>query len=183
MSPISPATTLRVAAFAGFFLLAACGPRGAANAPQAGRMPSASAGPSAAPTAGGGAISLADLPRPRAGLWKIVVDDGDGPPTTMTECYSGVAPATKAPKNCTKMSFTRDASGAVVADFDCGDNRMRLAEHIVGTGDYQTQMVSDGQMTVTIQGQPPKVSKVHSVSTRVGDCPPGAKPDSPAAAG
>ena len=169
---------LRLAASAGFLLLAACGPKGATNAPTVGGMSSASAGQNAAPAAGG-AISLADLPRPRAGLWKIVVDDGDSQPMTMTECYSGTAPAVKVPGNCTKMSFTRDVSGAVVTDFDCGNDRMQIAEHVVSTGDYQTQLVSDGVMTVTFQGQPPKVSKLHTITTRIGDCPAGAKQDLP----
>lgn len=182
MHPKSSAVVLCLAASAGLLLLPACGPKGAVTTPQAGGTPASSAGWSPA-RASEGAISLADLPRPKAGLWKIVVDDGDGQPMTMTECYSGAAPAMKAPENCAKMSFTRDATGALVADFDCGNDRMRVAEHMVGRGDYQSQMMSDGQMTVTVQGRPPKVSKVHSVSTRVGDCPPGAKLDSPDVAG
>ncbi|HVM98647.1 MAG TPA: DUF3617 family protein [Caulobacteraceae bacterium] len=170
-------TTLALAA-AGLCLLGACGPKGG-NATAAGP-----AGATAAPgaQAQGGPDTVIDfsaLPRPRAGLWQNVIDDGDGHPDTTTSCLSGKMPNIKLPKNCSQMSFKRTFLGAIVMDMDCGapNGAYHFTAHTVATGDFQSSMVSDGTMTMQMQGRPPQVIKSHTEAKYLGPCAPGQKPE------
>jgi hypothetical protein len=159
------------AAIAGLSLLAACGPKGGGN--QAGGAPGAPAatGPDVP-------ITMADLPRPKAGLWQSTIDDGDGKPASTTSCYSGKQPDLgKMPQTCQTMTFKRTILGAIVIDMACANPDFSLTMHSVATGDFQSAMSSDATMSMTMKGQPPKVSKMHTEAHWVGPCPPGMKPD------
>ncbi|MGH7022338.1 MAG: DUF3617 domain-containing protein, partial [Caulobacteraceae bacterium] len=141
----------------------------------------APAGPGAAAQAAGGdqTIDTSALPKPRAGLWQNVVDDGDGHPATMSICRSGNLPSVTRPKNCTQVSFKRTITGQIVADIDCGStNRgLHITMHSVTSGDLQSHAVADMTMTMQMKGQPARVTKTHTESRYVGPCPAGMKPD------
>ena len=169
--------TLALAA-ASLCILANCGPKGGQTASQAG--PAASA-PVAAAAQGGAdqVIDFSALPRPRAGLWQTVTDTGDGQPETTTSCFSGKMPNIKMPATCSKVSFKRTFTGAIVSDMDCGSpgGAYHMISHSVGTGDFQSTWASDGVLTLEMRGRPPQVVKTHAEAKYLGPCAPGQKPD------
>jgi hypothetical protein len=155
--------------------LAACNQ----TAPGGGGASTSGAGPTSAGSVSGGhgaTLSFADMPHPRAGLWQVTIDDGSGQPTTMIRCY-GDAPSVGPPPNCAKLDITRNATGAVVADMDCGDANGHFTSHSVATGDYQNEMHSAGTTTVTGADGQPRTSNVRTDGKYLGACPAGMHPD------
>ena len=165
------------AALAAVALLAGCGPKGggAATAPAGG-------GPSAggAPAASGPdvQISLSDLPRPKAGLWQNVIDDGDGKPDTVTSCLSGRIPAMpKTPRGCSQFSIKRTFLGHIVMDMNCATPEFKMVMHSEATGDFQNSMSSDATMTMSGPHVPARTTKIHTEARYLGPCAPGQTPD------
>jgi hypothetical protein len=171
-----PATL--VLAAASLCLVAGCGPKSGQTASPAGAAAPASG---AAPAQGGPdtVLDFSALPHPRAGLWQTVTDTGDGQPETTTSCFSGKMPNIKMPASCSKVSFKRTFTGAIVSDMDCGSpgGAYHMTSHSVGTGDFQSTWASDGVLTLEMRGRPPQVVKTHAEAKYLGPCPPGQKPD------
>ena len=167
-----PAATLTLAAFA---LLAACSPKGGGNAASGG---SAASGGGAAASGPDVEVKMSDLPHPRAGLWKIVIDDGDGKPTTLTTCHSGKQPEMpKMPAGCSQFSIKRTFLGTYVMDMNCVTPQFSMTSHATASGDFQSHVVGDGVMTMSGKGIPAKTIKSHTEETWVGPCAPGQTPD------
>lgn len=168
--------TPTAAAFAAVSLLAACGPQGGGNATAAaGGVPAIAAAPASGPDV---QISAAALPHYRAGLWRNVIDTGDGRPITLTNCLSGKATAMPHLPPCFKQfSVKRTFAGAYVIDSTCESSMFTMAAHTVLTGDFQTNVSSDGATTTTTKQAPPEVSKTHTQASYLGPCAPGQKPD------
>ena len=167
---LTPTAAVALAALA---LLAARGPKGGGNA-------TASAGaPGGAPASGPDVpITLADLPRPKAGLWQTTLDDGDGKPSTSTTCYSGKTPnMPKMPPGCSQLGIKRTFLGPIVMDMNCATPDFTMVMHSTVSGDFQNSMSSDAVMTMSLKGAPPKTSKMHSDAHYVGPCAPGQTPD------
>jgi Protein of unknown function (DUF3617) len=167
-------TTASAVALATLALLGACGPKGgAANGAAAGGAPGA-----AAPTSGPDVqVDPSSMPRQRGGLWKTVLDNGDGKPDTSTNCMSGKVPAIpKMPEGCKQLSVKRTFLGAYVMDMSCATPAYSAVMHAVVSGDFQTHMTGDSTMTMTMSQQPPRVMKMHTDATWVGPCAPGQKP-------
>ena len=167
-------TPAAVAAIAALALLTACGPKGGAG------QTTASGGPAAGAPASGPDVEIApaDMPHQRAGLWKTVLDDGDGHPDTETTCLSGKAPAIpKMPAGCTQFSLKRTFLGAYVMDMSCTTADFSMTAHATVTGDLQSHMVGDSVMTMTTKTTPAKTIKMHTEATYLGPCPAGQTPD------
>jgi hypothetical protein len=155
-------------------LLAACGPKAGNTATAA--SGTATAG---APTSGPDVqIDLANMPHERAGLWKTVLDNGDGKPDETTSCHSGKAPALpKMPAGCSQFSIKRTFLGAYVMDMNCATPDYTMVAHSVATGDFQTHVSGDSTMTMSGKQMGTRTLKMHTDATWVGPCPPGQTPD------
>jgi hypothetical protein len=163
--------TLIAAAALAAFGLAACGPKAGGNA-------AASVGAQAPANGADVTVNMADLPRPRAGLWQKTLDDGDGKPVTDTSCLSGRTPTMpKMPPGCSQFSIKRTILGHYVMDMNCTTREVAMVMHSEAAGDFQNSMTSDATMTMTLAGQPPRTSKMHTEAHYVGPCAPGQKPD------
>ena len=165
-------TPIAAVALAALSLLAACGPKGGGNA-------TASGGTGGAPASGPDVqINLSDLPRQRAGLWKTVLDDGDGKPADMTSCLSGKIPAMpKMPAGCSQFTIKKTFLGAYVMDMNCTTPDFTMVAHSVATGDFQTHMAADMTMTMSNKQAPSRTTKMHTEATYMGPCAPGQKFD------
>jgi hypothetical protein len=118
------------------------------------------------------------MPRQKAGLWKTVLDDGDGKPDVSISCHSGKAPAVpKMPATCSQFSIKRTFLGAYVMDMNCGTADYTMVMHAVATGDFQSHVVSDSTMTMSSKQAPARTMKMHNEETWIGPCAPGQKPD------
>jgi Protein of unknown function (DUF3617) len=168
-------TTASAVALAALALLAACGPKGgASNGTAAGGAPGAAA-PASGPDV---QVDISNMPRQRAGLWKTVLDNGDGKPDTSTSCMSGKAPAVpKMPTGCNQFSLKRTFLGPYVMDMNCATPDYTMVMHAVVSGDFQTHMTGDSTMTMSMKQSPPRTIKMHTDATWVGPCAPGQKPD------
>jgi hypothetical protein len=163
--------TPTVAAFAALALLAACGPKAGGNATAAGGSPAAASGADVQ-------VNFADLPHQRAGLWKTVLDDGDGKPAEMNNCVSGKLPVMpKLPAGCSQFSIKKTFLGAYVMDMNCKMPDVTMVTHSEVTGDFQSHVSADMTMTMSTNGMPPKTTKMHNESTYLGPCAPGQTPD------
>jgi hypothetical protein len=181
-------TPVAATALAAIGLLAACGPKGGNAA-----APGAAATGSAAPAAAGAApasgpdvqISVADLPRPRAGRWQNVIDNGDGKPETVTSCLSGKAPTLpRMPPGCTQFTIKRTFLGHFVMDMNCATPRFTVVMHSEATGDFQTNVSQNAVMTMSSPQMAPQTHKIHTEAHWMGPCAPGQKPeDEPEAPG
>jgi hypothetical protein len=164
-----PAAALTLAAIT---LLTACGQKAGGNA-AAGGSPAAG-GATSGPDVD---IQMADLPKPRAGLWKVTMDNGDGKPDTNTVCRSGKQPTMpKMPAGCSKFTIKRTFLGAYVMDMDCKTPDFSMTAHSTVTGDFQTHASGDSNMTMTMAGKPTQTIKMHTEETWVGPCAPGQAP-------
>ena len=166
-------TSATAAALAAFALLAACSPKGGNSTTASGAA--AAGAPASGPDV---QVDLANMPHQRAGLWKTVLDDGDGKPAVSTSCMSGNAPAVpKMPAECKQFSIKRTFLGAYVMDMNCTTTDYSMVVHAVMTGDVQTHMTGDTTMTMSTKQMPTRTMKMHTDATWVGACPPGQKPD------
>jgi hypothetical protein len=166
-------TFVSVATLATFALLAACSPNGGGNTTASGAA--AAGAPASGPDV---QINIADMPRQRAGLWKTVLDDGDGKPDTSTNCMSGNVPAIpKMPAECKQFTLKKTFLGAYVMDMSCATPEYSMTAHAVVSGDPQSHLVGDSTMTMSTKDQPTKSMKMHTDATWVGPCAPGQKPD------
>jgi hypothetical protein len=157
-------------AVAALCAIASCSKPAGGGAGSAGGAPGAS-GPDVA-------VNLSDLPRPRAGLWKSVLDDGDGKPAQSTICRSGKAPAVpKMPAGCTQFTIKKTFLGAYVMDMKCVTAEYSMTAHAVATGDFQTHLSGDTVMTMSSKQSPARTMKMHTEETYLGPCAPGQQPD------
>jgi hypothetical protein len=160
-------------ALATIALLTACGPKAGGASTSVG-APGAGA-PASGPDV---AIGLTDMPRQRAGLWKNVIDDGDGKPDVETSCASGkISALPKMPAGCSQPRLKRTLLGAYVMDLNCATPKYTMVEHAVLTGDFQTHVSGDMTMTMSINQAPTQTIKTHNDATWLGPCAPGQKPD------
>jgi hypothetical protein len=167
-------TSATVAAVAAFTLLAACSPKGGSGSTSA----SGAAAAGAAASGPDVQIDPSNMPRQRAGLWKTVLDDGDGKPDVTTTCMSGNTPAVpKMPDGCKQFTLKKTFLGAYVMDMSCTTADYSMTAHAVVTGDVQTHLTGDSIMTMSIKQQPTKTIKMHTDATWIGACPPGETPD------
>jgi hypothetical protein len=172
-----------IIAVAGLCVLAACGPKPAGGATGAGASNATATATAGAPGAGAGpsggdqVVNFSDLPRPRAGLWQEVLDDGDGSPDTSTTCLSGKAPTVKMPQGCSQFTIKHTILGAYVMDMNCATPQFSMVSHGQMQGDFQSSITSDMTMTMTVPGQPARTTKMHSVFRYMGPCAPGQTPD------
>jgi hypothetical protein len=163
-------TLASTAALATLALLAACGPKGG-NSTSASGAGAAASGPDVP-------VDLANMPHQRAGLWKTILDDGDGKPDVSTSCLSGNAPAVpKMPDGCNQFSIKKTFLGAYVMDMSCTTPEYTMTAHATVTGDVQSHLVGDSTMTMTAKDQPTRTMKMHTDATWIGACPPGETPD------
>jgi hypothetical protein len=164
-------------ALAAVSLLAACSPKAGGNATAASGSSGAPAA-AAAPTSGPDVqITLADLPRPKAGLWQNVIDDGDGKPDTITSCLSGKTPTMpKMPPGCSQFSIKRTFLGHLVMDMNCTTPQFSMVMHSEASGDFQTNMSSDATMTMSSKQMGTHTTKMHTEAHYIGPCAPGQKP-------
>ncbi|HWE47401.1 MAG TPA: DUF3617 family protein [Caulobacteraceae bacterium] len=161
--------------FAALSLLAACSPKGGGNAASGGAGSPAAGGATSGPDV---EVKMSDFPRPRAGLWKIVMDSGEGKPNTFTSCHSGKQPEIpKMPKGCDQLSIKRKFLGGYVMDMACKTPEYSMNMHATVTGDFQTHASGDSVTTMSMGGKPPQTMKMHTDETWVGPCAPGQKPD------
>jgi hypothetical protein len=161
-------------AIAGVCLLAACSPKPSGQAASG----SVSAPGGAAASGPDQVINFSDLPHPRAGLWQMVQDDGDGKPSTDTTCLSGKTPTVKMPKDCSQFTIKRTFLGAYVMDMNCASPDFTMVSHAEMTGDFQSKMSSNMTMTITTKAHPAaQTTKMHGEYSYVGPCAPGQTPD------
>jgi Protein of unknown function (DUF3617) len=166
-------TSATITALAAFMLLTACGPKGGAGASASGAA--AAGAPASGPDV---EIDPANMPHQRAGLWKTVIDDGDGKPDTSTDCMSGNVPAVpKMPDGCAKFTLKKTFLGAYIMDMSCTTAEYSMTAHAVVTGDVESHLTGDTTMTMTPKEGPARTMKMHSDATWIGPCPPGQKPD------
>ncbi len=166
-------TTASAVALATLALLGACGPSGGSST--AANVAAGGAAPASGPDV---QVDISSMPRQRGGLWKTVLDNGDGKPDTSTSCMSGKAPAIpKMPAGCSQASLKRTFLGAYVMDMSCSTPAYTAVMHATVSGDFQTHMTGDSTMTMTMAQQPPRTIKMHTDATWVGPCAPGQKPD------
>jgi hypothetical protein len=157
-------------------LLVACskpaGGGGAASGAAAGSASGASGAASATPGPDV-EVNEAQLPHPRAGLWKAVnKDDASDQGTTfcVTDRPFNVG---KLKAYCSKFVFHRTWTGGLVIDSVCGKGGVTSTMHGTATGDFQTGYSSDMQMSFTLKpGDPPHVSETHMDYRYVGACSP-----------
>ncbi|HEY3950152.1 DUF3617 domain-containing protein [Phenylobacterium sp.] len=166
-------TLASAAALATFALLAGCSPKGGGTTTASGAA--AAGAPASGPDV---QVDLANMPHQRAGLWKTVLDDGDGKPDVSTTCMSGETPAVpKMPATCKQFTIKRTFLGAYVMDMDCATADYSMTAHAVVTGDVQTHLTGDSTITMSINHAPTQTIKSHTDATWIGPCAPGQKPD------
>ena len=167
-------TPTAAAALAALLLLTACGPKGGGASTAASGAPAASA-PASGPDV---QVDLANMPHQRPGLWKSVLDDGDGKPDESTSCKSGKIPAIpKMPAGCSQFTIKRTFLGAYVMDMSCKTPDFTMVAHSVATGDFQTHMTGDSTMTMSTKQMATRTIKMHTEETWLGPCAPGQTPD------
>jgi hypothetical protein len=169
-------TPIAAVALAAVSLLAACAPKGGGNAPAAASgAPTAGATPSSGPAV---QVNIADLPHYRGGFWRNDIDTGDGRPISITNCLSGRASVMPHLPPCFKQfSVKRTFAGAYVIDSTCESSLFTMVTHTVLTGDFQTNVSSDGATTTTTKQAAPEVSKLHTRASYLGPCAPGQTPE------
>ncbi len=128
------------------------------------------------------------MPRQRAGLWKLVIDQGDGKPVTSTTCLSGERrrPSRKCRPAAGAFTIKRTFMGAYVMDLSCATATYTMVMHQVASGDFQSHVAGDSTMTMSgKEGSASRTMKMHSDMTWVGACAAGQAPDdvAPKAAG
>jgi Protein of unknown function (DUF3617) len=166
---------IAAAALAALSFLAACSPKAGNATAAAGGAPGAAAAPNSGPDV---QITLADLPRPKAGLWQNVIDNGEGKPDTLTSCLSGKTPTMpKMPPGCSQFSIKRTFLGHLVMDVNCATPQYSMVMHSEASGDFQTNMSSDATMTMSSKQMGTHTTKMHTEAHYVGPCAPGQKPD------
>jgi hypothetical protein len=171
---LTPAAAATLATFA---LLSACSPKGGGAQTSASGAPAS--GGAAAPASGPDVpVGLANMPHQRAGLWKSVLDDGDGKPSESTSCRSGKIPAVpKMPAGCSQFNIKRTFLGAYVMDMSCSTADYTMVAHAVATGDFQTHLTGDSTMTMSTKQMGSRTMKMHTEETWLGPCAPGQTPD------
>ncbi|MGA0599774.1 DUF3617 domain-containing protein [Caulobacter sp. KR2-114] len=124
-------------------------------------------------------ITEADLPRLKAGKWQKVETGDDGKSSTDTYCESGRQLQMKRAdlKSCSQFEIKRTFLGGIVMNMTCGNPQYTMTAHATASGDFNSHMTSDVQMTMAVQGKPPVVTKVHTEATYLGPCDAGQKPD------
>lgn len=144
--------------------LAACSPRGqTGNGGQAG---------------GGGqradqTITAADLPHPRPGYWEHSESANGGPPRLSHFCQTGAPVALDdAGRGCSAFTYKRTFLGQIVIDAACSEGPIATTLHVTLSGDFKSSYVTDGQMSLTLQGHPTQRFTTHAEARYLGaDCP------------
>lgn len=148
---------------AGAGLLAAC------SKPASHQAAAASSGPDVA-------ITEADLPRLKAGLWSTTIStSAEGArPETNTHCETGesIEPQSLG-KTCSHFSLKRTFLGAIVIDATCGAGGVVSTMHMSVHGDYSSAIVGDSQVSLTVPDQPTRTFTTHTESHDAGPCPAG----------
>jgi len=164
---------LRTAAIAAFGLacLAGCSQKGGQANATAGGAAGAATAPASGPDT---AITAADLPHLKAGLWEVSMSTDGAAAEVSRHCETGQA--IKAPpvrSECSKFEIKRTFLGAVVFDISCAEGPISSSIHSTVTGDFGSSYSSDTVATITVQGQPPHTSNTHTEAHYVGPCTPG----------
>jgi len=164
------ATFVTLAAVAA--LVAACNkkPADAAAADAAGKGAAATA---AAPAGPGAVITLAEMPAPKAGLWKGKSSQDGEAPTDSSKCLDGkpINPLEGLDSQCAKTEARRTATGGFTFDGDCPANGVSMKVHMGGEGDFQTTFTTDAQMTMQSGTEAPVTMRNKTVWTYAGaDC-------------
>lgn len=158
--------------------LGACS-KGAGGA-SSGASQAAAGGGAASPASGPDTvITEADLPRMKAGKWQKVETDETGKSSTETYCESGKQIQMKRAdtKECSQFEIKKTFLGGIVMNMTCGTPQYTMTAHATASGDFNSHMTSDVEMSMAVQGKPPFKSKVHTEATYLGPCDPGQKPD------
>ncbi len=170
---------LRSAALAalGLALVAGCSQKGGAANTAAGAPGGSASAPASGPDT---AITEADLPHPKAGLWEVSMTTDGAPAEVSRHCESAatIKPPQANPE-CSKFEMKRTFLGAVVFDISCNAGPVSSTIHATATGDFNSSYSSDTVATITLQGQPPKTIKTHTDAHYVGPCAPGSASDRP----
>jgi hypothetical protein len=169
-----PMKLLGPAAIAALVLIAGCSKSGG-GAPNTAAGAPAPAQPAAQASGPDTPITVADLPRLKAGLWESSTVTDGGPAEVSRTCETG-EPIKSPPQDsgCTQISIKRTFLGAVVFDMTCATGPVSSSVHATVTGDFNGSYSSDTMATITMQGQPPKTIKTHSDVRYIGPCTPGA---------
>lgn len=162
----------------GALMLVACS-KPAANATNtaaaAPATPTVAAAPAAAPGPAG-AITLAELPAPTAGLWQRASSQDGAAAETGTKCLDGkpIDPTDGMPMKCVKWDVQRTGAGGFVAVGDCPNNGITAKLTLAGEGDFSKAFTTDSTMVMTGGPGGDMTTKNHSAWTYVGaSCPKG----------
>jgi hypothetical protein len=138
-------------------------------------------------TSSGGAgppIGSADLPVVKAGYWERTVTPAGGAPQVSHVCDAGEPlKLDGVDRNCSNFTMTRNAAGGIDVNATCASGPVAASLHETFSGDFTASYASDSQLTLTLQGQPPRTLTTHVAMRYVGACPPQPPPTGPSDAG
>jgi hypothetical protein len=120
-------------------------------------------------------ITAADLPRPRPGYWERSVSTSGGPARVSHFCQSSApVPIGDVGRGCSAFTYKRTFLGQILIDAACSEGPISTTLHVAISGDFKSSYVTDGAMTLTLQGHPPQRFVTHAEARYLGaDCPPG----------
>jgi hypothetical protein len=158
-------------------LLASAGSLAACSQP-AGNTTTTAAGSSAAPAAAPSsgpdtAITAADLPHPRAGLWAVSTSTNGEPAHTAQSCYHGEPfKMNEHPvPGCTGMQLKRTFLGDYVMDASCSEHGIQTVMHMDVHGDFTGgSYTTNGSVHMVLPGRPPMDITSHSEAHWIGPC-------------
>jgi hypothetical protein len=116
-------------------------------------------------------ITLAQLPAPKAGMWKGQSSQDGGPPEPASRCMDGkpIDPMGGGTGRCAKLDLKKTAAGGYVIEGDCGANGVSAKMRLAVEGDYVTTFTTDAQMTMGGAGETPVSMRNRTVWTYAGE--------------
>ena len=161
----------------GLAVLAACSktPAGGSSGPA-----------SATPQAAAPAPALFAPPHPKAGLWRMAMNNDAGPGIhftgeicidASTEDSAFQAGPKARPKSCEKTSIGPAPGGGVAFDTTCKTDGRTITSHGIASGDFSSAYNMDVTTTMTPapSGMPPEMH-MHMQATWLGPCKPDQTP-------
>ena len=162
---------------AGPALLTACGKSGGGTQTATAASNAAAPAAPAAPTSGPDtAITEADLPHPKLGMWEVTTTANGRQDPVEHNCmkqaqHISLKDLAQVRRYCPGFTYKRTFLGDYVIDADCNTGQMRGVTHMVVHGDFTGgDYTTDSSATFSFAGRPPMTFTRHTVSHWIGPC-------------
>jgi hypothetical protein len=143
-----------------------------------------SSGGNASQSGSGPPAGAAELPTVKAGYWERTVSQDGGQPQVSHVCDTGEALKLDGiDRNCSQFAISRTSAGAIEVNATCAAGPVTSTLHETFSGDFNASYAADSQISIAMQGQPPRNISSHVAMRYVGACPPQPPPAGPSDAG